>query len=47
MSKKIIIPLVNMRHALHDLFHEHLDEIYEYRRMCPRGRRSGYDCAED
>ena len=36
-----------MRHALHDLFHEHLDEIYEYRRMCPRGRRSGYDWAED
>lgn len=47
MSKKIIIPLVNMRHALHDLFHEHLDEIYEYRRMRPRGRRSGYDWAED
>ena len=47
MSKKIIIPLVNMRHALHDLFHEHLDEIYELRRMYPRGRRSGYDWAED
>lgn len=47
MSKKIIIPLVNMRHALHDLFHEHLDEIYELRRMHPRGRLSGYDWAED
>jgi hypothetical protein len=47
MSKKIIIPLDNMRHALHDLFHEHLDEIYELRRMRPRGRRSGYDWAED
>lgn len=47
MSKKIIIPLVNMRYALHDLFHEHLDEIYELRRMHPRGRLSGYDWAED
>lgn len=47
MSKKIKISLDNMRYALHDLFHEHLDDIYEYRRMRPRGRRSGYDWAED
>jgi hypothetical protein len=47
MSKKIKIPLVNMRYALHDLFHEHLDEIYELRRICHRGRRSGYNWAED
>lgn len=46
MSKKIKIPLDNMRYALHDLFHEHLDEIYEYRKM-RRGRGSGYDWAED
>jgi len=47
MSKKIKIPLDNMRYSLHDLFHEHLDEIYELRRTCHRGRRSGYNWAED
>jgi hypothetical protein len=46
MSKKIKIPLDNMKYALHDLFHEHLDEIYEYRKM-RRSRGSGYDWAED
>ena len=46
MSKKIKIPLDNMRHALHDLFHEHLDEIYELSKI-NRGRRSRYDWAED
>lgn len=29
MSKKIIIPLSNIRWQLHDLFHEYLDEQYE------------------
>ena len=48
MSKKIKIPLDNMRDALHDLFHEHLDEVYEYHRMYPRTRRtSNYDWADD
>lgn len=30
MSKKIKIPLVNKRGALHDLFHEHLEDEYNY-----------------
>ena len=30
MSKKIKIPLVNKRSALHDLFHEHLEDEYNY-----------------
>lgn len=29
MSKKIIVPLLNIRWQLHDLFHEYLDEQYE------------------
>lgn len=29
MSKKIIVPLPNIRWQLHDLFHEYLDEQYE------------------
>ena len=48
MSKKIIIPLNNMRHALHDLFHEYLDELYELERTCRSSRHmSRYDWADD
>ena len=47
MSKKIIIPLNNMRHALHDLFHEYLDELYELEKTCRGSRRCNYDWTED
>lgn len=47
MSKKIIIPLNNMRHALHDLFHEYLDELYDLERTCRGGRRCNYDWTDD
>lgn len=47
MSKKIIIPLNNMRHALHDLFHEYLDELYELERTCRGSRRCNYDWTDD
>ena len=32
MSKKIFIPLENIRSCLHDLFHEYLDELYDLER---------------
>ena len=47
MSKKIIIPLNNMRHALHDLFHEYLDELYDLERTCRGSRRCNYDWTDD
>ena len=47
MSKKIIIPLNNMRHALHDLFHEYLDELYELEKTCRGSRHCNYDWTED
>ena len=47
MSKKIIIPLNNMRHALHDLFHEYLDELYELERTYRGSRRCNYDWTDD
>lgn len=47
MSKKIIIPLNNMRHALHDLFHEYLDELYELEKTCRGSRRCNYDWTDD
>lgn len=53
MSKKIIVPLANMRYALHDLFHEYLDEMYETERLLAsrnNGRRirfGHYDWMDD
>lgn len=50
MSKKITIPLNNIRWQLHDLFHEYLDEIYSYRKMsrgCSHMHMTGYDWADD
>ena len=44
---KIKIPLDNMRYALHDLLHEHLDELYELSKTCHRGSRSNYDWEDD
>ena len=32
MSKKIIVPIDNIRHYLHDLFHEYLESQYELER---------------
>lgn len=48
MSKKIIIPLPNIRYQLHDLFHEHLDEMYDLERThryC--GGSDEYDYMDD
>ena len=36
-----------MKHALHDLFHEYLDELYELEKTCRGSRRCNYDWAED
>ena len=48
MSKKINIPLKNIRHYLHDLFHEHLDEMYDLERTKRRNRRENiYDYMDD
>ena len=47
MSKKITIPLNNIRWQLHDLFHEYLDEIYSYRHSSSHRRMSRYDWADD
>ena len=41
MSKKIKIPLNNIKHYLHDLFHEYLDERYDLERT-QRPRNGGY-----
>ena len=46
MSKKINIPLSNIRYQLHDLFHEYLEDMYSYRRMSTRNR-SNYDWMDD
>ena len=47
---KIKIPLDNMRYALHDLLHEHLDEVYELAKTCRKGSRhtrGSYDWSDD
>lgn len=46
MSKKIKIPLENIRSYVHDLFHEYLDEQYELGRTRPH-RNSIYDYMDD
>lgn len=49
MSKKITIPLNNIRWKLHDLFHEYLEDCHEVSKSSHYSRRygSGYDWAED
>ena len=46
MSKKIFIPLNNIRSCLHDLFHEYLDEQYDLERT-QRPYYDDYDYMDD
>lgn len=46
MSKKIKIPLNNIKHYLHDLFHEYLDEMYDLEHVYHCSNRY-YDCMDD
>lgn len=49
MSKKIKIPLQNIKHYLHDLFHEYLEEQYELERSTRKSsrRENIYDYMDD
>ena len=47
MSKKIIVPLLNIRWQLHDLLHEYLDEQYELEKTQRYSDSDEYDYMDD